>query len=181
MDEQTKVPLLKPALIYGLISAFIGILMSVIFYLLNLTMKPWVGFISIVISIVVLVYLLRAYRNEYLGGFATYGQLILMALLIGLISSVMVTIYTYLLYTVIDPELMEKMKIMMQENVYNNPRIPEARADAFIERMEKRMTINRQIISSLVGGTVITFILGLIIAAFLKKEKTPEQMAAEKS
>ena len=178
MDEQTKAPLLKPALIYGLISAFIGILLSVIFYLANLTMETWVGLVSIVVSIAVLVYLLRAYRNEYLGGFATYGQLILMALLIGLISSVIMSIYTYLLYAVIDPDLLEKMKIMIEEKIYNNPKIPEARADVFLERMEKRMTLKMQVRNAFVAGTVATFILGLIIAAFLKKEKTPEDMAA---
>ena len=179
MNEQAKTPLLKPALIYGLISAFIGILMSVIFYVLDVSMEAWAGIVSIVVSIAVLVYLLRAYRNEYLGGFATYGQLILMALLIGLISSIIMAIYTYLLFSVIDPDLLEKLKILTEERLYNDPRIPEARADIMYERMEKRFTVLRQTRSAFVVGTIVTFILGLIIAAFLKKEKTPEQMAAE--
>jgi len=176
MEETTKTPLLKPALIYGLIAAFIGILMSVIFYLLNLTMKNWVGWISIVVSIVVIVYLLRAYRNEYLGGFATYGQLILMALLIGLVSSFITAIYTYLLYTVIDPDLIEKMKIMAEERLMNNPRIPESTLDTILERMDKRMNVNRMTRNAFIFGTVATFIIGLIAAAFIKNEETPKDM-----
>jgi hypothetical protein len=142
-------------------------------------MESWVGIVSIVVSIAVLIYLLRAYRNEYLDGFATYGQLILMALLIGLVSSIIMAVYTYLLYAVIDPDLIEKMKIMAEERIMNNPRISEGMYDMVMEKMEKRMTVNRMTINALVWGTVVTFILGLIIAAFLKKEKTPEQMAAE--
>ena len=178
MDEQTKIPVLKPALIYGLISAFIGILLSVIFYLADLSMETWVGLVSIVVSIAVLVYLLRAYRNEYLGGFATYGQLILMALLIGLVSSIISAIYTYLLYAVIDPDLIEKMKLMAEDRIINNTRISESLHDGLFEKLDKRMTVNRMTMNALIFGTIVTFILGLIIAAFLKKEKTPEDMAA---
>ena len=178
MEEQTKTPLLKPALIYGLISAFIGILISVIFYLLNLTMKSWVGFVSIAISIVVLVYLLKAYRNEYLGGYATYGQLILMALLIGIVGSLISAIYTYLLYTVIDPDLIEKMKVMTEERIMSNARIPESAYDTVMERLDKRMNVNRLTITAFFVGTITTFIIGLIVAAFLKKEKTPGEMVS---
>jgi len=176
MEEKTKAPLLKPALIYGLIAAFIGILISVIFYLLNLTMKNWVGLLSVAVSIVVIVYLLRAYRNEYLGGFATYGQLILMALLIGLVSSFITAIYTYLLYTVIDPDLIEKTRIIAEERIMNNPRIPESAYDTIIERMDKRMNVNNITRNAFIFGTITTFIIGLIAAAFIKNEETPQDM-----
>ncbi|MBN1133314.1 MAG: DUF4199 domain-containing protein [Bacteroidales bacterium] len=178
MEEKTNTPLLKPALIYGLISAFIGILLSVVFHLLDLSMKNWVGWVSIAVSILVVIYLLRAYRNEYLGGYATYGQLILMALLIGLVSSAITALYTYLLYTVIDPDLLERMRIMAEERIMNNPRISESTYDTIIERLDKRMTVSRMTVNSLIAGTVATFIIGLIVSAFLKKESTPEGMGS---
>jgi len=169
---------MKPALIYGLISGFVGIVVSVIFYVMGLTLETWVGLVSMAIGIIVLVYLLRAYRNEHLGGFATYGQLILMVLLIAVIGSIISTIYTYLLYTVIDPELIEKVKIMTEERLMNNPRIPESMYDSVLEKMEKRMTVGKMTMNAFIFGTIGTFIIGLIVAAFLKKEKTPEEMAA---
>ena len=178
MEEQAKTPLLKPALIYGLISGFIGILVSVIFYVMGLTLETWVGLVSLVIGIVVLVYLLKAYRNEHLGGFATYGQLILMALLIGVISSAISAIYTYLLYAVIDLDLIEKTKIMAEERIMSNSRIPESMYDTLIEKMDKKMTVSKITTNAFIFGTVGTFVIGLIVAAFLKKEKTPEEMAA---
>ena len=178
MEEQTQTPLMKPALIYGLISGFVGIVLSVIFYVMDLTMETWVGLVSIAIGIIVLVYLLRAYRNEHLGGFATYGQLVLMGLLIAVISSIISAIYSYLLYTAIDPELIDKMKILAEEKIINNSRIPESMYDTMLEKMDKRMTVSKMTMNAFIFGTIGTFIIGLIVAAFLKKEKTPEEMAA---
>ena len=63
MEEQTEVPLMKPALIYGLISGFVGIVVSVIFYVMGLTMETWVGLVSLAIGIIVLVYLLRGIQE----------------------------------------------------------------------------------------------------------------------
>ena len=101
-----------------------------------------------------------------------------MVLLIGVVSSIISTIYTYLLYTLIDPELIDKMKIMAEEKIMNNSRIPESMYDSILEKMDKRMTVSKMTMNAFIYGTIGTFVIGLIVAAFLKKEKTPEEMAA---
>ena len=173
MEEQTKTPLLKPALIYGLISGFIGILVSVIFYVMGLTLETWVGLVSLAIGIIVLVYLLITYRNEYLGGFASFGQIFIMGLIIGIISSIISAAYTYLLYTVIDPDLVEKMRIAAEEKIMNTSRIPESMYDDLFEKMEKRMQPSKLAIMGLILGPILNAIISLIIAAFVKKEENP--------
>jgi type VI protein secretion system component VasK len=176
MEEKTKAPFLKPALIYGAILGFAGILMTLIFYFLNLTFKGWTTWISLAVGIAVLAYCLVAYRNEHLGGYASYGKLFLMALVIGFIASILAAIFTYVLYTVIDPDLMEKSRIAAEERIMNNPRIPESMYEDAMERVERNMNLTRMTIMSLVGGTILYMIIGLIVAAFVKKE--PEQVDA---
>jgi hypothetical protein len=171
MEENAKAPFWKPALIYGAILGFVGILLSVIFYFLNLTTESWVGWISIVISIAVMAYCLVAYRKEYLGGYASFGQIFVMALVIGIISTVLSSIYTYLLYAVIDPDLIEKVRLMAEDRILNNPRIPESTAGDIIERMEGRFTPVRMVRMTLIWGVVGNAIIGLILAAFVKKNR----------
>jgi len=173
MEEKAKPPFLKPALIYGAILGVAGVLVGLILYFMDLTTATWAMWIGPVVTIAVMVYCLVAYRNEYLGGFASYGQILKMAIVIGIISSVIGAIYAYLLYGVLDPDLIDKLRIAAEERIMNNPRIPESYYDQAIERLEKSLNLKKMVQNALIWGTVINAILGLIISAFVKKaEKT---------
>ncbi|HDS06998.1 MAG TPA: DUF4199 domain-containing protein, partial [Bacteroides sp.] len=127
---------------------------------------------SFAVGIAVLTYCLIAYRNEYMGGYASYGRLLLMALAIGFVAGILSAAFTYLLYTVIDPELIEKTKIFAQERIMNNSRIPESMHDDLFERIEKSTSIPRMVRTAIVGQIILNGIFGLIIAAFVRKEES---------
>ena len=174
---EKKASFWKPALTYGAILGFVGILLGVIFYVMNLYAANWTQWVSILVSIGVLVYCLKAYRNEHLGGFARYGQLFLMALVIGIFASIISTIYSYLMFNVIDPDLADKMRLVVEEKMMNNPRIPESRLDEMIERAAKNFEPKRMLATTLLGGIGINAVIGLILAAFIKKEENPVDTA----
>lgn len=173
MEEKAKAPFWKPAFIYGVILGVVGVLLTLVFYFLNLTTATWVGWVSIAVTIAVLVYCLVAYRNEYLGGFASFGQIFIMGLVIGIISAIISAAFTYLLHTVIDPDLAEKMRIAMEERIMNNPRFPESMHDDLFEKMESRIQPGRMAMMALIAGPILNAIISLIIAAFVKKEENP--------
>ena len=177
MEENAKTPFWKPALIYGVILGVVGILLNLVIYFLNASTVGWVGWLIILISIGVLAYCLVAYRNEYLGGFATYGQIFLMGLTIGIIASIFSTVYTYLLHTVIDPDLMDKLKLVFEERFMNSRFYSESMYEDMIEKMDKRMSVGRMTRMAMIGGTIFNAILSLIIAAFVKKEENPANKA----
>ncbi len=171
MEE--KASFWKPALIYGAIIGFVSILFGVIFYIMGLATKNWTSWISTLITLAVLIYCLVSYRKEYLGGFATFGQIFLMALVVGIISTILNMVYTYVLMGVIDTELIERMKLVAEERIMNNPRIPENVYDTVLERLDRSMTLKRIMIMGSVAGVVMNAVIGLIAAAFIKKEDTP--------
>ena len=177
MEEKTKAPFWKPAFIYGGLLGLLSIFLGLVFYFLGLSTESWVGYIGMAIGIVALVYILLHYRKEYLGGFASFGQMFFMAFMVGVISAIINAAYTYVLYTVIDPGLIDIIKIAAEEKIMSNPRIPESMYDSIFERMEKRMSAQRMTIMAVIGGIVINTILGLIIAAFVKKEEAPVNSA----
>lgn len=171
MEEKVKAPFLKPALIYGAILGGVGVLLGVILYFMDLSTETWVQWVSLVVGIALMVYCLIAYRNEYLGGYTSYGQILKMAVVISIIAAIIGAIYTYLLHGVLDPDLVDKIRIAAEERIMNNPRIPESFYDQAMERVEKSLTLKKMVMNALIWGSVIYIILGLIISAFVKKEQ----------
>ena len=171
MEEKAKAPFLKPALIYGAILGVAGVLVGLILYFMDMSTETWAMWAGAVVTIAVMVYCLVAYRNEYLGGFASYGQIFKMALVIGIISSIIGAIYAYLLHGVLDPDLVDKIRIAAEERIMNNARIPESFYDQAMERVEKSLTLKKLVMNALIWGTAMNAILGLIISAFVKKEQ----------
>ena len=172
MEENVKAPFWKPALIYGAILGFVSVFLSLVFYFLGMATDNWTNWVTILVVIVLLVYLMIQYRNVHLGGYASFGQIFVMVLVsAGIISTIISVLYTYVLYTVIDPGLIEQVKIAAEEQIMNNSRIPESLYDDLFERMEKRMNVGYMIKMGLIFGPVLNAFIGLIVAAFLKKEE----------
>jgi hypothetical protein len=172
MEEKVKAPFWKPALIYGAILGFVSVFLSLVFYFLGMSTTNWTTWVGTLIGIVLLVYLLLQYRKDYLGGFASFGQIFLMALVAGIFSTIIGVIFAYLLYSVIDPGLLEQVKIIAQEKIMSNSRIPESMYDDIFEKMEKRTTAIGIAKMGLYMGVFMNALIGLIVAAFIKKEDT---------
>jgi hypothetical protein len=173
---EQKASFWKPALIYSAIMGFVSILFSVIFYIMGLSMANWNQWVTALISLAVFIYCLLAYRKEYLGGYATFKQIFLMALVIGIIATILSTINSYILMGIVDTELVDKMKLVQEEKIMNNPRIPESTYDMVLERMERMFTLKRMLVIGFLSGIFMNTIIGLIAAAFIKKEETPAEL-----
>ena len=172
MEENVKAPFWKPALIYGVILGLVSVFISLIFYFIGMSTVSWTNWVNMLVGLFLLVYLMIQYRNVHLGGYASFGQIFVMVLVsAGIISTIIGAIYQYLLFTVIDPGLLDQVRIVAEEKIMSNSRIPESMYDDMLERMEKRMNVGYMIKMSLIFGPVVNALIGLIVAAFLKKEK----------
>jgi len=172
MEEKVKAPFWKPALSYGVILGLVSVFISLVFYFIGMATVSWTNYVSMLVGIVLLVYLMIQYRNVHLGGYASFGQIFVMVLVsAGIIATIISAIYTYVLFTVIDPGLVDQVRIVAEEKIMSNSRIPESMYDDILERMEKRMTVSYMIKIALIFGPIVNAFIGLIVAAFIKKEK----------
>jgi hypothetical protein len=172
MEEQVKAPFWKPALMYGAILGFVSVFISLVFYFIGMATVNWTSWVIMAINLALLVYLMIQYRNVHLGGYASFGQIFLMVLVsAGIFATIISAVYTYLLYTVIDPGLVDQMRIVAEERIMSNSRIPESMYDDIMERMEKSMRVGYMVKIRLIVGPLANALIGLIIAAFIKKEK----------
>jgi len=172
MEEKVKAPFWKPALIYGVILGLVSVFVSLVFYFIGMATVSWTGWVTMLVMLVLLVYLMIQYRNVHLGGYASFGQIFVMVLVsAGIISTIISAVYTYLLYTVIDPALLDQVRIVAEEKIMNNSRIPESMYDDALERAEKFTSVSYMIKMALIFGPIVNAFIGLIVAAFIKKEK----------
>ena len=172
MEENAKAPFWKPALTYGLILGLVSVFISLVFYFIGMATVNWTNYVNMLVGLVLLVYLMIQYRNVHLGGYASFGQIFVMVLVsAGIIATIISAIYTYVLFTVIDTGLVDQVRIAAEERIMSNSRIPESMYDDILERMEKKMNVGYMVRMSLIVGPVVNAFIGLIVAAFIKKEE----------
>lgn len=170
MEE--KVSVWKANLTNGLILGMIGIAYSLVMYFLDLTLNKIQGYIFFLVLIVTLFYLVKSYRNNYLHGFITYGQAVGAGVVIFLYYSIIASIFTYILYTVIDPELISKQLAASEELLLKRGMTQEM-IDAGMNMQKKMMRPGIMAVSGIFISMFIGTVMSLLVAIFVRKEGNP--------
>ncbi|KPL14561.1 MAG: hypothetical protein AMS26_10280 [Bacteroides sp. SM23_62] len=162
-------------LVWGAILGFVGIIYSVILYMLGQNLNQTMSYLGILITIVVLILAIRSFRDNVRGGILPFGPAFQFGFVVILVSSVIGIIYAYLLWTVIDPDIISKMKDMQMEKMLEKG-LPEDALDQAMAISGKFMTPLMMTIFGFVGQVFMGTIVALIIAAIFKKNE-PEDLA----
>lgn len=169
---EQKVNVWKANLTNGLILGLVAIVYSMLMYFIDLTFNQTQGYIFIAIQVVVIFLLLKSYRDNFLHGTITYGQSVGAGVVIIFYSAVIMALFTFILYSVIDPGLTAK-KLAFLEDMMLKKGTPQAGVDAFMKLQEKiqkpAIAAPLSIFVSLIGGTIMS----LLISIFIKKEGNP--------
>jgi hypothetical protein len=156
----------------GLILGLIGIVYSLVIYFLDLSFNKAQGWIFMLVQIVVLFFLIKSYRDNHMHGMITYGQALGAGVIICLYYAVIMAVFSYILYTVIDTGLIDKQLAFAEEGMIKKG-IPQEQIDAGMKVTAKIMKpafmVPVGIISNMFFGTIIS----LIVAAFVRKEGNP--------
>ena len=140
MEHQT--PSIKPiAYTYGLYSALLSIAGLIIMYVANMD-KNWIlSSISVVVSILIFVYGIKAFKTAN-ANILSLGQAIKVGLAIAVIAGVITAIYSYVHYEFIYPEFIE----MQKETAYNQ--MIEQNPNMTDEQVEQAMSISNLFMNS---------------------------------
>ena len=166
MEENETPSLFQHALKWGLIVGGISIALTCVAYAVDYSMLAnWkFGIFVLALLIGLTIYAGINYRNE-IGGFLAYGKAFQYGFILMAISGLISTLFTVLLYTVIDPELPAKLTDVALDNAQKMMEgfgMPEDQMDQAMEDARKR-TENQFSMS----GLAMSFGIGLIIYAVL--------------
>lgn len=159
----------KTAMIYGLYIGVIIMLYSVILYVTGQTQNTTLGYLSFLIYGGTIVIAQIHYRNHVLDGSITYSQALGFGVAIMLFSGIVTALYTMILYSFIDPTLVDQMKTMQEEAMLQKG-MSEDQIEAAMSVASKMMTPGWMSIMGLLGSVLIGTLISLISSAFVKKQ-----------
>lgn len=168
--EKKNTSLFVNALIWGVIIGLVSVVYSVILYMLDQALNTMLGYLGFIIIIAGLAVAMKSYRDNVLDGILPFGKAFGFGVLIVLVSAVITGIYGYLLYTVIDPDLMGKVMDAQTEKMLERG-LSEDQVEQALEVSRRFMKPAFMFISGLVTNLLIGVVLSLIMAAIFKKEE----------
>jgi hypothetical protein len=169
MEENRKPSLIKSTVNYGAMLGLALVIYSLLLWMFDETFNQSLGYVSFGITIVGIILATRAYRDQELGGYISYGQALGVGTLTVLFSGIITTLFTWLLYNVIDTGLAERNLIFLEEAYYAAGMSDDQIDTALI--MAKRFA-NPLVMAvmGIFGSVFFGFIFSLVTSAFLKKE-----------
>jgi hypothetical protein len=170
---EQKVNPWKSNLTNGLILALVGVVYSLIMFFLDLSLNKTQGYVFMLIQIILLYFLLKSYRDNYLSGQITYGQSVGAGVIICLYYAIVMAVFSYLLYTIIDPGLLTKQLAVAEEGMRAKGNLTEAQIEAGMKFTEKIMKPGIMLFSGIFFNMIWGTILSLIVSIFIKKEGNP--------
>lgn len=166
MDEQRAPSIGKIATKYGLIQGVLGFLV----FLLGTQMgskQNWASLLSIVLLIVLMVLAHREFKKTH-DGMMTYPQGLgsgtLLSLIAAVVSSVLVFIYVKFINTGYPAAALELQRAGLEQRG-----ITGAQADQAMAMTAAMLSPVGLIITSLVSGVIVGFIVALIVSIFTRK------------
>ena len=164
-----KVNVWKANLKSGIILGMTGVIYSLLIYFCDLTLNPIQGYAFMVIQIALLFYLLKSYRDNYLFGNITYGQSVGAGVIIFIYYAIIMSVFMYILYTVIDTGLIDKLLVVAEEKIIQRG-IPQSQVDAAMQIQRKMLTPGFLALTGIFGYMFQGTIISLIVSIFVKKE-----------
>jgi len=175
---EAKKSIWKETLNYGIIYGLITVVFSVLTYMFDLTFKTWIIWPSLLLSIIVLYFLLRSYRDHYNNGFISYGKSVGAGVIISIYAAIITAIYIYVLYAFIDPGLMDKSLAMAEEKLIAKG-LPEEAVDQALAMQAKMMKPWFTALMGIINSVFYGLILSLIVSLFVMKKGNPLLEEAE--
>ncbi len=159
----------KSAMVYGLYLALVLTLFSVILYVTGFILNQNVGYISMALTVVGIVICQIQYRNKELNGVISYGQAVGFGTAIMLFAGFVTALYTLILYTFIDPGLVDQMKVVQEEAMLAKG-MSEDQIEVAMTMASKMLTPGWMSIMGLVGSVFMGTIISLLSSIFIKKQ-----------
>jgi len=172
MEENQQPSLLKSTMNYGAMLGLALIIYTLLLWMFDLTTRTGLASVSYIIMIAGIILATRTFRDQEQRGFITYGRALAVGTLTCVFAGVITGFFTYILYTVIDPGLIEKTYLTMEE-AYYDAGMTDSQIETAMNMAKKFTNPVMMSVFGILGSAFMGFIFSLITSIFLKKEGAP--------
>ncbi|RPD47583.1 DUF4199 domain-containing protein [Hymenobacter sediminis] len=172
--ENTITPTASPTVVgirYGILFGFIGIVVDLVLKVTGLSFSYLATFLISTTVWVVGITLAHKYYKKQNAGFMTYGQGLVIAMVMGVISGLFTGIFNYIYVNFIDINYVDAMRADMEAWLVSK-NVPEEQlekslADISMEKLGSPLNIAK----TAFGGILFGLVFALIISAFTKNTR----------
>ncbi len=161
---------------FGIIIGIISILISTILYIIDLELMVsiWVGIIMFLVSLGIAIFAV-AKSKKALGGYITFKEAFTTYFIIMALSSIISIVFMFVLFNYVDPEAKVTLsEVALKKTVEMMQNMGAKSEDVRATAQQMKEVDNFSIASlgkSYIGQLVFYIIIGLIVAAAMKKNK----------
>ena len=170
MEQTDNSNLMKSTMTSGAILGAALVIYTLILYMTNLTYSTGLGYVSYLIMIGGIVLGIKNFRDQEQEGFISYGRALGVGMLTVMFASIIMAVFVYILYTIIDPGLVEK-GIEIARNKMAGKNLSDDQIEMAINMTKKFMTPTFMVIGTIIGYAFFGLIFSLVVAAVMKKDK----------
>jgi len=174
METQAQAQPVTPVAVgvrYGLLLAVTWVLVDFLIRIANFSFMAFGIAASLGVIVVSVVWVARAHKafKEANGGLMRFGQGMVIALVMLLISGVVSGVFGYIYLHFIDPDFVERMKTGMVEFMERN-NVPDEQIEKSTARMDDmKASLGRSLLAGLGNGAVLGLIVGAVVTGFTKR------------
>ncbi len=172
MEEDKKNSLLKSTMNYGVILGLSLVIYSLFIWMLGETTNKNLSFVTYIIMISGIIISTKTFRDQEQGGYITYGRGLAVGTLTCFFAGIITSFFTFLLYTVIDPGLIDRTYALM-ENAYYESGMNDNQVETALNLAKKFTNPFTMMVFGFIGSVFMGFVFSLITSVFLKKEENP--------
>lgn len=179
MEEEYKKDRNSEALKTGLVLGLLSIILLALSYIIDITMLgDWkLAVISSVLSLGLVIYMGRKFRNEESGGYMSFKPAFLYSFVAFFVSSIISAAFLILLYEVIDteaPRILADQAIENTEKMMRGFGAPEEKIEETLDQLEYQMEESFSAIGIMKNSWVYFFssaLLAAITGLVIRKSK----------
>jgi len=156
---------------YGLLTGVVLIVYSLLLFILNQHLNKTLGYVGYLFLIGGMVWGTLEYRKTYMNGFMSYGKAFTACFMIGLFAGILASLYMFVFAQFIHPGFVQELLDQTREQIVNrNANLTEEQIEQAVSTSAKFMSPPLMAIWGFIAYTLISAVISLILAIFLKKE-----------
>jgi hypothetical protein len=159
----------KYALNYGAVLGLTLIIFNVILYMLGIMLNGRLGWVSYIFIIFITLTAIKKFRESQ-NNILSYGQGVKTGTMVNVFSGILMAMFTYTLYSVIDPDLILQLRDV-QEQALMVQGFSDDEIEMQMQMFEKFNNPGFIAFSSFFGSTIMGLIISLIASIFLKRKE----------
>ncbi|HKK79438.1 MAG TPA: DUF4199 domain-containing protein [Phaeodactylibacter sp.] len=163
---------------YGVLASLVLIALSLVMYISGMVDMTGQDTTSSILSnvatfgivVAALVLAIKQHRDQELAGLISYGRAFYVGFIVLLVLSLIQSVYTYVFFAFIEPDLIGEMLEMTKERMMDQQGMSASDAENAMGMMSWTFTPGMFAVFGLLGTLFFGVIIDLIVAAIMKRE-----------